>query len=100
MQVMYKPWSISNEKLDTWGFEITEGKFHDTIVSITSVEIKDENNDLTVDYGLVQKTIGLNAEEFDSEFFKNTMEWVINDILKKAMDEYEDRNSSSTESSQ
>ena len=48
----------------------------------------------------MQKTIGLNAEEFDSEFFKNTMEWVINDILKKAMDEYEDRNSSSTESSQ
>jgi len=94
MQVQYKPWS----KGEAWGFEFTNGKFEGTIISINNVELKDDDY-CAMDFNFYEKTYGLTEDSFSSEEFNNSMSDVLNDILKKAVDEYEDRNSNTTESS-
>jgi len=99
MLVKYEPWSVQNEKLDQWGFKITEGKFDGTLISITSVQLEDNSNELKLDFGFVEKPAGVKDVEYDSKEFNSIMENIINDILLKAMDEYKNRNSDSAESS-
>ena len=99
MLVKYEPWHHSDK---AWGIKIVEGKFVDTIISINNVELgPDERGLMTLDFAFINKTKGLQEEEFKSEEFNLVMEKVLNDIIEKAINLYdEDRDSNTTESSQ
>ena len=99
MLVKYEPFSIQNEKLDQWGFVLKEGKYAETTISITNIELEDNSNELKLDFGFVKKTAGVEEEDYNSKEFNTIIENIINDILLKAMDEFKNRNSDSAESS-
>lgn len=92
MQVQYEPWA---EK-DSWGFRFIEGKYKDTTINISNVELTDGG--CLLEFSFVNKTTGLEEGDFSSEEFNLNMTEILNDILKKATDEYKDRDSNSTES--
>ena len=98
MPVKYKPWSIENEKTDVWGFELLEGEFAGTTIAITSLSM--ENSDdgaIALDFTVFKQP---EDKEIDtqSDNFNETLSGVVNDILKKAMNEFENRNSNSAKS--
>jgi hypothetical protein len=98
MPVKYKPWSIENEKTDLWGFELLEGEFAGTTIAITSLSM--ENNDdgtIALDFTVFKQP---EDKEIDtqSDSFNETLNGVVNDILTKAINEFENRNSNSTKS--
>jgi len=98
MPVKYKPWSIENEKTDLWGVELLEGEFAGTTIAITSLSM--ENNDdgtIALDFTVFKQP---EDKEIDtqSDSFNETLNGVVNDILTKAINEFENRNSNSTKS--
>ena len=99
MQVKYEPWSIKKEDKDVWGIRILEGKFSELTIAINDINVnKDENNSVALDYDVVYSLIPANELENDPEF-SETMSFVIQDVLVKAMNEYENRNNNPAESS-
>jgi hypothetical protein len=98
MPVKYKPWSIANEKTDLWGFELLEGEFAGTTIAITSLSM--ENSDdgtIALDFTVFKQP---EDKEIDtqSDSFNEALNGVVNDILTKAINEFENRNSNSTKS--
>lgn len=100
MLVKYEPFSVQNEKIDQWGFIIKEGKYIDTTISVTNIELEDNSNQLKLDFGFVEKTPGVDEDDFNSKELNTIIENIINDILLKAMDEFKNRDSDSAESNQ
>jgi hypothetical protein len=96
MQVKYEPWSVKNDKMDLWGFRITEGEYENTVVSIKSVELTDDG--VALDYNYIATPPDKTEEDMKTEEFNSVMEFIMNDILKKAIDEFENRNSNTSES--
>ena len=97
MLTKYEPWSVKNDKMDAWGIKITEGKFKDAVISFTSIDLK-EDKDLEVDFHIVNSPS--EDKDYTSEEFNQVLEAIINDIIRKAMDEFDqNRNSNSTKSS-
>ena len=91
MQTLYSPWG-DNEK-NIWGFMINEGKFADTIISINKFELNDKNSEnCLLEFDFVNRTKDLDEGEFSSEDFNLLMQDIINDILRKAIDDYRDSN--------
>jgi hypothetical protein len=98
MPVKYKPWSIENEKTDLWGVELLEGEFAGTTIAITSLSM--ENNDdgtIALDFTVFKQPEGKEIDT-QSDSFNETLSGVVNDILTKAMNEFENRNSNSAKS--
>jgi hypothetical protein len=93
MQVQYEPWNRG----EAWGFKITNGKYENTIISINNIELN-EDSSCALDFNFYEKTYGLSEGDFSSEEFNSDMSSIINDILKKAVDEHENRDSNTTES--
>lgn len=99
MLVQYEPWSVKNEEQDLWGVVITGGIFAGTIISFNDVSFMENDNGAQLDY-----TIYKIPEEFDSKKisdnleFNNCLQFILEDILKKAVDTYENRESNTTES--
>jgi len=96
MQVKYEPWAVQNEKMDAWGFRITEGMYENTVVAIKSVEL--ENDNLALDFNFVATPADKTEDDLNTEEFNSIIEYIVNDILKKALDEFEDRNSNTSKS--
>ena len=98
MLMKYEPWSVKNEKIDAWGIKFLSGNFADTVISFTTIDLKENSNDMVVDYHVINPPTDPLAN-LSSEEFKNELEEIINDILRKAMDEFnKDRDSYTTES--
>jgi hypothetical protein len=98
MPVKYKPWSIENEKTDLWGVELLEGEFAGTTIAITSLSM--ENSDdgtIALDFTVFKQP---EDKEIDtqSDSFNETLSGVVNDVLTKAINEFENRKSNSTKS--
>ena len=98
MPVKYKPWSIENEKTDLWGVELLEGEFAGTTIAITSLSM--ENSDdgtIALDFTVFKQP---EDKEIDtqSDSFNETLNWVVNDILTKAINEFKNRDSNSSKS--
>ena len=93
MPVKYEPWAIKNEKGDLWGFKLLEGNYTGTIISINSVEMDDKSDDGTValDFNFVQRPKGKTEEDLNSAEFNGVVADIINDILAKAIYEFENR---------
>lgn len=95
MPAKYKPWHINENH---WGIEIVEGEYKDTVISINSFEFNDKTkNEMTLDYNYVGMTKGKTEDDYKSEQFSLTLNEILNDILLKAITDYEnERNNSAT----
>jgi hypothetical protein len=93
MPVKYEPWSVRNGKQDLWGIKLLEGEFAGTTISINSVEMDDKSDDGTValDFNFIQRPKGKTEEDLNSAEFNGVIADIINDILAKAINEFENR---------
>lgn len=89
---LYKPWFYEEK----WGFEILTGEFQGTVVQVENIEFtKDGSGELDMSYHIINK-----PQEFEkTDIFENTLNIVINDVLKEAMEYYESSRTDNTEES-
>lgn len=103
MQVkMYEPWGFEKDGDAKWGVKILEGKFANTIISFNDISMEERgDSNLQLDYTVVSCPENM-MEKYMSEDpdFQKDMGSILEDIIRKAVDEYENRNSNSTESNQ
>lgn len=100
MQVKYEPWGFKKEDESLWGIRILEGKFANTVISFNDVSLKEDgNSNLQLDYTVLKSPDDI-LEKYMSEDpdFQKEMGWIMEDILRKAINEYENRESNSAES--
>lgn len=102
MPVQYEPWGFKDEEqqVDLWGVKLLGGNFAGTTISINSVEMEDNNENVKLDFTFIRKPEGKTEEQLTSEEFNNIMAEVINDILRKTINEFENRDGNFTESNQ
>ena len=96
---LYRPWFVGEKD---WGFEIIDGEFSGVIVQVEQLEFS-KNNDGTVDldYHVIKQPEDDRSIDTSGDMFAKTVELVINDILKEAIDHYEQtRNNDPKESGQ
>lgn len=93
----YKPWFVNED----WGFEIIDGEYSGVTVQIKSVEFSKANDGTAdLDFHVINQPEGI-VVDTKSDIFNNTVEIIINDILKEAISIYEQTGSDdTTESSQ
>ena len=83
---LYTPWFQDND----WGFEFISGEFLGTVVQITEVKLPDDSGgEASVDYHVINKPEHVTEEDIKGDLFRTSFELVINDILKEAIDNYE-----------
>ena len=92
---LFKPWFVGED----WGFEIIDGEFKDVTLQITKFEFKESNDgNVDLEYHVVRKPEILTDEDLKNPEFQAVVEVIINDILKEAIDHYEQtRNDDSKE---
>jgi len=95
MQVKYEPWRVEKEDREYWGVRILEGKFDQLALTINDVKME-EDSTVSVDYDIIYSLLPT-EEVTESDEFNQVLSYVIQDILVKAMNEYENRNRNSTE---
>jgi hypothetical protein len=102
MPVQYEPWGFKDEeqKIDLWGFKLLDGDFAGTTISINNVEMEDNNQNAKLDFTFIRKPEGKTEEQLTSEEFNNIMAEVVNDILRKTINELENRDGNFTKSNQ
>lgn len=88
MLVKYNPFSIENTEVDMWGFVISEGKYSDITIKINDVSVEDNSDLMQLDFNILSKPDSITDKDLQSDEFNTTVEFIINDILKKAIDEY------------
>jgi len=95
---LFKPWFVGEKD---WGFEIIDGEFKEVTVQIEKLEFPENgSSQLSLDYHVVHKPELITEEELQGDAFKAVVEVIINDILKEAIDHFEQtRNDDPTESS-
>ena len=98
MQVKYEPWIIRSEEKEVWGVKILDGKFENTSFSINELDQNDAKQSLELDYTVLSAPDGMTVESVNGEDFDEAINFIIRDILQKALDEYENRKSNSPES--
>ena len=90
---LYRPWFEGNTN---WGVEITSGDFKDVVIQIEKMEFSDEPNNVELVYHVISKPEILEEELSKNPVFESTIELIINDILKEAIEIHEqNRNSNS-----
>jgi ribosome-associated toxin RatA of RatAB toxin-antitoxin module len=98
MQVKYEPWVIRNDDKEVWGVKILDGKFENTTFSINELDQNDTNQSLELDYTVLSAPEGMVIEDVAGSEFDDVINFIIRDILQKAVNEYENRKSNSPES--
>lgn len=97
MQANYEPWRTVKDGKDYWGFRVLDGKFTDLIMSINDVRMATDDT-VTLDYDVVYSLVPQEELEKDPDF-NEVVSFIIQDILIKAMNEYENRERNSEQSS-
>jgi hypothetical protein len=89
---LYTPWFYEEK----WGFEIITGEFQGIVIQIEKIEfIKDNIDELDMVYHIINK-----PQEFEkTTIFEETLNIVINDILKEAIGHYESSRTDNPEES-
>jgi len=96
---LFRPWFVGEKD---WGIEIIDGEFSGVSIQIESVEFDEETKDgnLKLDYHTVHRPEDITEEALQSDMFKATLELILNDVLREAIDNYEQtRNNDTTEPS-
>jgi hypothetical protein len=94
---LYRPWFVGEKD---WGFEIIDGEYTDVVVQIEAIEFSKENEgSVDLNYHLIRKPEHLQELDSSDEMFNKTVEIIINDILREAVNSYEQtRGNDSSES--
>jgi len=104
MPAKYEPWRIDvkeGNKPPIFGIKILEGEFAGTRLSINEMDLAEDNSGkLSVDYTLIEFPEGKNNDNIVDESFNITLNEILTDIIEKALNEYENRNGNSSESSE
>ncbi len=88
----YKPWFEGED----WGVEIIDGEYSGVVVQFKSLEFSDKDDGtVDVDFHIISQP---QSAEIDtkSDMFNNTIEIIINDILKEAIGLYEQTRNNDT----
>lgn len=100
MPVQYEPWSVQNEEQDLWGVVIREGTFSGTIISFNDISLLENESGAHLDYTIYKVPEGYDSDKISNNpEFNECLQFIIEDILKRAIDDYENRESNTTESS-
>jgi len=87
MLAKYSPWHFSDK---AWGFRIEDGEFAGTTISINDVSLPEDGSDMVLDYNYVTFPKGKDEKDMNTESFNLTMNFIMNDILTKAIEDYKD----------
>lgn len=83
---LYRPWFAGDKD---WGFEVLDGEFSGVVVQVESIEFsKKEDGSVDLNYHVINKD-SFPDLDITGELFVKTVEIVINDILKEAINHYE-----------
>jgi hypothetical protein len=83
---LYTPWFADKD----WGFEFISGDFIGTVVQITELKFPEQSGEeASVDYHVIKKPEHVTDEDIKGDLFRSSFELVINDILKEAIENYE-----------
>ena len=100
MQVKYEPWVLKTEDNEVWGVKILEGEFAGCAFAINELDEKPGTSELLLDYNVVSPPDNKSIEEASGPNFDATLNFIIQDILQKAIDVYENREGNPTEPSE
>lgn len=107
MLVQYEPWVFRGpfpeeipeaDRKEMWGVKIVEGEFSGTTLSFNNIDIKEDSNNLQLDYTIIHTPEGQDKEYCSGPNFENALQHIIVDILNKAVETYENRKSNTPES--
>ena len=100
MQVKYEPWVLKTEDNEVWGVKILDGEFAGCAFAINELDEKDDTKELMLDYNVVQPPENKSVEDASGPNFDAALNFIIQDILQKAIDAYENREGNPTEPSE
>ncbi len=84
---LYKPWFVGEKD---WGFEIVDGEYSGVVVQVESIEFsKKDDGSVDLDYHVIRQPEDTRDLDLKGDLFTKTVEIIINDILKEAVDHYE-----------
>jgi len=86
MLVKYSPWALSDK---AWGFKIDDGEYAGTTISINDVTLPNDGSDMVLDFNYVTLPKGKEEKDMQNESFDLVMNFIMNDILTKAIKDYE-----------
>lgn len=94
---LYRPWFVGDKD---WGFEIIDGEYSDVVVQIEAIEFsKEREGSVDLNFHIVRKPEDLQELDSSDPMFNKTVELIINDILREAVDYHEQtRSNDSSES--
>jgi hypothetical protein len=88
----YKPWFQGED----WGVEIIDGEYSGVVVQFKSLEFSEKDDGtVDVDFHIISQPQGAEIDT-KSDMFNNTIEIIINDILKEAIGLYEQTRNNDT----
>lgn len=94
---LYSPW-FAGEK--DWGFEIIDGEFSGIVVQIESVEFSDKNDSsVDLEFHVIKQPEDDREIDIKGELFNHTVELIINDILREAIEAHEQARADDSEKS-
>lgn len=100
MLVKYRPWNVQENGIDAWGFVIDEGRYADTVISINDIKLLEDTDGVNLDYTVYKKPDSLGEINISEEQdFMDILQFILQDIIKRAVDEHENREDSTSESS-
>ena len=89
MQVSYDPWKLEEK---AWGVKITSGQFAETTIGFNNFNF-DVPEAVAVDFSFVSITEGTDPENADRDSFTQVLQYIVTDLLKRAIAFDEDRKS-------
>ena len=95
---LYRPW-FANEQ--DWGFEIIDGEYSGVTIQVEEIAFsEEEDTGVKLNFHVISKPETFSDDEVESDLFNSTVELIINDILREAINFYEqDRTDDTSESS-
>lgn len=91
---LYKPFFVGE---DTWGIEIISGDFNGTVIQIEKFDFKEgTDGEFELEYNLINKPEIILEEDYKSEKFEFTIQLIINDVLKEALEAHEQARANNT----
>ena len=100
MQVKYEPWVLKTEDNEVWGVKILDGEFAGCAFAINELDEKEGSKELILDYNVVSPPENKSVEDARGPNFDAALNFIIQDILQKAIDVYENREGNPTEPSE
>lgn len=92
---LYRPWFIGEKD---WGFEIIDGEFSGIVVQVESVEFSSkEDGSVDLNYHIINQPEDTRDLDTKGDLFAGTVEIIINDILREAVNHYEQTRSNNSE---